>query len=491
MDYTAVGQTTHLAARMEQIGRCPGAILVTAETLPSSRVVSGQVAGRRSGQGAGRACRGLRADRCAGPPAGASRPRPRGGSRASSGRQAELDSSAQALERAGAGHGQVVAPSGSPVWASRGSSGSSRTRTAHRGGLSWKAAPSPTARRPAICRSSISSRRYFQIEDRDGTAKIREKITGKLLALDRALEPAAARLARPPRCPGRGSAVGSASTLPSGGSGRSRPSSGCSCARARCSPSCSSSRTCTGSTPRRRRVLDSLVESLPAGPHSPARQLSPRVPARLGQQELLQAAPGRPAAAPGRRGAPRRSAGRRSDTASRSSACSSSAPRATRSFSRRACGLSSRQGAGGRARSLPSGRGRPTALHVPATVQALLAARIDRLPAEEKRLLQAASVIGKDVPLVLLHAIAGGGRAGLGAEVCRDLQAAEFLYETSLFPDVEYTFKHALTHEVAYGELASRAPPASPRADRPGDRAAVSGTAGRARRGARPPCPAG
>ncbi|MFQ5831022.1 MAG: hypothetical protein ACE5JD_18015, partial [Candidatus Methylomirabilia bacterium] len=91
-------------------------------------------------------------------------------------------------------------------------------------------------------------------------------------------------------------------------------------------------------------------------------------------------------------------------------------------------------------------------IQVPATVQAVLAARIDRLTSEEKHLLQAASVIGKDVPFPLLHAI-----AELPEEVVRQglahLQAAEFLYETSLFPELEYTFKHALTHEVTYRRL--------------------------------------
>ena len=53
------------------------------------------------------------------------------------------------------------------------------------------------------------------------------------------------------------------------------------------------------------------------------------------------------------------------------------------------------------------------------------------------------------------------------------LQAAEFLYETSLFPDLEYTFKHALTHEVAYGSLLQRAAPRAARPDRRGDRAAA------------------
>ena len=89
---------------------------------------------------------------------------------------------------------------------------------------------------------------------------------------------------------------------------------------------------------------------------------------------------------------------------------------------------------------------------VPATVQAVLAARIDRLPPDEKRLLQSAAVIGKDVRLVLLQAIADQSEEEISRGLIR-LQAAEFLYETSLFPEIEYTFKHALTHEVAYGSV--------------------------------------
>ena len=92
------------------------------------------------------------------------------------------------------------------------------------------------------------------------------------------------------------------------------------------------------------------------------------------------------------------------------------------------------------------------AIQVAATVQAMLAARIDRLAPEDKHLLQVASVIGKDVPSALLQAI-----ADLPDEALRGgldhLQAAEFLYETGLFPDFEYSFKHALTHEVTYSGL--------------------------------------
>ena len=91
-------------------------------------------------------------------------------------------------------------------------------------------------------------------------------------------------------------------------------------------------------------------------------------------------------------------------------------------------------------------------LQVPATVQAVLAARIDRLLPEEKRLLQTAAVIGTEVPFPLLQAIADMPEDMLHGGLAH-LQAAEFLYETSLFPERAYTFKHALTHEVAYSSL--------------------------------------
>src|SRR5206468_8936531 len=75
-----------------------------------------------------------------------------------------------------------------------------------------------------------------------------------------------------------------------------------------------------------------------------------------------------------------------------------------------------------------------------------------RLAPEEKRLLQTAAVLGTDVPFTLLRAIADVPETTLHRSLAH-LQAAEFLYETRLFPELEYTFKHALTHEVAYGSL--------------------------------------
>ena len=92
------------------------------------------------------------------------------------------------------------------------------------------------------------------------------------------------------------------------------------------------------------------------------------------------------------------------------------------------------------------------AIQVPATVQTMLAARIDRLAPEDKHLLQMAAVVGKDVPFALLQAIADLPDADLRRGLDH-LQTAEFLYEIGLYPDLEYSFKHALSHEVTYGSL--------------------------------------
>jgi class 3 adenylate cyclase/tetratricopeptide (TPR) repeat protein len=94
----------------------------------------------------------------------------------------------------------------------------------------------------------------------------------------------------------------------------------------------------------------------------------------------------------------------------------------------------------------------PERTEVPDTVQAVLAARIDRLAPSDKRVLQAASAVGKDVPLTLLRSIVEVSEDELGVILAR-LQAGEFLYEVRLFPEVEYTFRHALTLDVTFGSL--------------------------------------
>ena len=117
------------------------------------------------------------------------------------------------------------------------------------------------------------------------------------------------------------------------------------------------------------------------------------------------------------------------------------------------------------AQALPS-------IQVPATVQAVLAARIDRLPPEEKRLLQTAAVIGTEVPLPLLQAIAELPEAALHRGLAH-LQAAEFLYETHLFPEPSI---HLQACPDARGGL--RQPPA-------GAAAGAARAPGRGPRGAR------
>jgi len=92
------------------------------------------------------------------------------------------------------------------------------------------------------------------------------------------------------------------------------------------------------------------------------------------------------------------------------------------------------------------------ALLIPETVQAVLASRIDRLPAREKRLVQSAAVVGKRVTLGLLRALAGVSTGEVEQSLAR-LQSAELLFTTSLAPDVEVSFHHGLTHEVAYASL--------------------------------------
>ena len=92
------------------------------------------------------------------------------------------------------------------------------------------------------------------------------------------------------------------------------------------------------------------------------------------------------------------------------------------------------------------------ALQVPPAVQTMLESRIDHLPSAEKQLLQAASVIGMHVPYPLLAAVVQHPDETLRGELSH-LHEAEFLYEAQLFPDLEYTFKHALTCEVGYGSL--------------------------------------
>ena len=94
----------------------------------------------------------------------------------------------------------------------------------------------------------------------------------------------------------------------------------------------------------------------------------------------------------------------------------------------------------------------PTELHISPTVQGVLAARIDRLAADEKALLQQLAVMGRQFPLSLVRQVVAQPEEDL-YHLLASLQRKEFLYEQPAFPEVEYLFKHALTQEVAYNSV--------------------------------------
>jgi class 3 adenylate cyclase/predicted ATPase len=94
----------------------------------------------------------------------------------------------------------------------------------------------------------------------------------------------------------------------------------------------------------------------------------------------------------------------------------------------------------------------PPELHISPTVQGVLAARIDRLAADEKEFVQQLAIIGREFPLNLVRRVVSQPEEEL-YRLLASLQRKEFLYEQPAFPEVEYHFKHALTQEVAYGSV--------------------------------------
>jgi tetratricopeptide (TPR) repeat protein len=366
------------------------------------------------------------------------------------GRAEEIAQVAQALERARSGHGQIVAVVGEP--------GVGKSRLyweithSHRtqGWLILEASSISYGKATAFLPIIDLLRAYFQIEARDDARKIREKVTGKVLSLDRALEsslpafftlldvppddPEWARLDPVQRRPRTLDAVRRLLLRES-----------------QIQPLVVIFEDLHWIDAETQALLDSLVESLPTarllllvnyrpeyrhgwGSKTYYRQLriDPLPPESA--DELLAALLGPdPTLEPLKRLLVQRTEGNPFFL-----------EESVRTLVETRC-LAGERGAYRLARA-------PETVQIPATAQAILAARIDRLAEEDKRLLQAASVVGKDVPFALLQAIAEEGEEALRRGLGR-LQAAEFLYEAGLFADLEYTFKHALTHEVAYGSL--------------------------------------
>jgi class 3 adenylate cyclase/tetratricopeptide (TPR) repeat protein len=449
MDYTAVGQTTHLAGRMEQLAE-PGTTLLTPTTLA---LCEDFVQVRSLGP---MRVKGLSTPLEVYELAGANPVRSRFQAHAARGltkfvgRASELTQLSAALELARSGRGQVVAVVGEP--------GVGKSR------LFWELAHSHRTddclvlEAPSVSYGKATPyapvidllRGYFQIESRDDARRMRERITGKLLALDRALEPALpaflalldiatddgawTRLDPPQRRQRTLDAVKRLLLRES-----------------QVQPLIAIFEDLHWIDGETQAMLDGLADSLPTarllmlvnyrpeyrhswGGKTYYRQLRLDALAAASAEELLDTLLGTDASlAPLKRLLIERTEGN---------------PFFLEESVRTLVEQAMLDGAPGTYRVTRT----PAALQIPATAQAIVAARIDRLEPVDKRLLQAASVIGKDVPLALLEAIGEMPESAL-RESLAHLQAAEFLYETNLFPEAEYTFKHALTHEVTYASL--------------------------------------
>jgi len=449
MDYTAVGQTTHLAARMEQMAP-PGSILIPAGAL---RLAEGYVEVKSLGRFT---IKGLAhpIEVCEVVGAGMARTRfqvsaARGLTRFV-GRDAEVDELHRTLKQARNGQGQVLAVVGE--------AGMGKSRLFHEfihssstegclvlecGSVSYGKARSYL---PIIDLLKI----YFHIEDRDDQFTTREKVAGKLQTIDEALHstlPAFLALLDVPLEDPSWQALDPAQR-------RHRTLTavqGLLLGESRVQPLVIAVENLHWIDSQTQGLLDSLVTSLPTAPilllvnYRPDYQhpwasrtyyrqirIDPLAPEST--EELLRALLGDDLTLqPLKRLLIERTEG-------------------NPFFLEESVRTLVETGALAGERSAYRLAKDVTSIQVAPTVQAVLAARIDRLSPENKRLLHCAAVIGKDVPFTLLRAIADAReddvQAGLSA-----LQAAEFVYETNLFPDLEYTFKHALTHEVAYGSL--------------------------------------
>jgi predicted ATPase/class 3 adenylate cyclase len=449
MDYSAVGQTTHLAARMEQLAR-PGVTLLTADTL---RPAEGYVEVKPLGPVP---LKGLADPVEVYELAGLGLVRSRLGAAAARGltrfvgRDVELEQLRQALGHAGAGHGQLVAIVGEPgvgksrlVWEVTHSHRTHGWLVLHASSVSYGKA---TPYLPVI----DLLKGYFQIEDRDDHRRLREKVIGKLLNLDEALKPSLpaflALLDVPvddPQWQGLEPLQRKQRTLDAVKRLVLRES--------HVQPLLAIFEDLHWIDAETQALLDGLVESLPTARLLLLVNYRPEYQHRWGSktyytQLRLDPLPPETAQAlldtllgvdPSLEGLKRR-------LIERTEGNPFFLEESVRSLAETTA-LVGERGAYRLTEPLH-------ALQVPATVQAILAARIDRLPPEAKGLLQTAAVIGPDVPVTLLQALVERPEPAV-RQALASLQAAEFLYETRLFPEVEYTFKHALTQEVAYGTL--------------------------------------
>jgi class 3 adenylate cyclase/tetratricopeptide (TPR) repeat protein len=449
MDYTAVGQTTHLAARMEQIAD-PGAIVIAPETLA---LVEGYVEVKSLGPVP---VRGLAEPVEIYEVTGAGQARTRlqsavrRGLTRFVGRDTELEQLRRAQQVASTGHGQVAVIVGE--------AGVGKSRLVYEFTHSHRLQDWRVLESASVSYGKATSylpvidllKGYFKIQDRNDLREIQEKVTGKLLTLDRALEPTLPALLALLDVP----VDDAAWRMLDPGQRRQRTLDAVRrllLREAREQPLLLIFEDLHWIDGETQALLDSLVEGLPSARILLLVNYRPEYTHQWGSKTYytqLRLDPLSPASAHELL----------HDVLGDDAGLDSLKPvllewtegnpffleESLRTLVETGVLLGER-GAHRLARALPE-------IQVPATVQAILAARIDRLPPDEKRLLQSAAVVGKDVPFALLAAIADAPEAQLRRGLAH-LQAAEFMYETSLFPDLEYTFKHALTHEVAYGSV--------------------------------------
>ena len=449
MDYTAVGQTTHLAARMEQLAM-PGSVLISADTL---RLAEGFVEVKPLGpvnvKGLSEPVEVFEVAG-GGPVRTRLQAAVRRGLTRFVGRDAEIEQLRHAQQLAGSGQGQVAAIVGE--------AGVGKSRLVHEFTHSHRLHGWRVLESGSVSYGKATSylpvidllQGYFRIQDRDDLRDIREKVTGKLLTLDESLRPALPALLALLDAP-VDDALWQALDP---GQRRLRTLDGIKrllLRETREQPLLLIFEDLHWIDGETQAVLDGLVESLPAarllllvnyrpeyrhtwGGKTYYRQLRIDPLPAESADELLDALVG-----PGEALAPLRRL-----LIERTEANPLFLEESVRTLVETGT-LAGEPGAYRLTRPVEH-------LTIPTTVQAILAARIDRLAPEAKRVLQAAAVIGKDVPLPLLLPIADAPEDEVRSELTR-LQAAELLYETRLFPDLEYTFKHALTHEVAYRGL--------------------------------------
>ena len=447
MDYTAVGQTTHLAARMEQLAD-PGAIVIAPDTLA---LAEGYIEVKSLGLVPVKGLAGaveVYEVTGAGPARTRLQAAGRHGLTRFVGRDAELEQVRRAQQLAGSGHGQVAAVVGE--------AGVGKSRLlyefthSHRlqGWLALEAASVSYGKATSYLPMIDLLKSYFKIQDRDDLRAIREKVTGKLLTLDRALEPTVPALLALLDVADDDSAWHSLEP------GQRRQLTHDAVKRlllreAREQPLLLIFEDLHWIDRESQALLDGLVEGLPNAPVLLLVNFRPEYEHRWGGKTYytqLRLDPLPPASARellnGLLGEDAGTEPLKRVLIERTEGNPFFLEESVRTLieTKVVAGV---RGAYRLARALPE-------IHVPDTVQAILAARIDRLQPDEKRFLQSAAVVGKDFPFALLALVAEASEEELRRALA-ELQAAEFVYETRIFPELEYTFKHALTHEVAAG----------------------------------------